>query len=36
MHACRKRLLLRLPRHPTVAGWFWFSYLLALVWLIFR
>ncbi len=34
MHTCRQRLLVSLPKHPTVAGWFWFAYFLALGWLI--
>jgi len=24
-------LLLRLPKHPTIAGWFWLCYMIALV-----
>jgi len=36
MSTCRERLLVRLPRHPTVAGWFWIGYFAALGWLIFR
>ena len=35
MQICRQRLLLRLPKHPTIAGYFWFSYFLALGLLVF-
>lgn len=35
MQICRQRLLLRLPKHPTIAGWFWFAYFLALGWMFF-
>jgi hypothetical protein len=31
----RERLLLRLPKHPTIAGWFWIAYFVAIGWLIF-
>jgi hypothetical protein len=35
MHTCRQRLLVRLPEHPTIAGYFWFAYFLALAALVF-
>lgn len=35
MQTCRQRLLVRLPKHPTIAGFFWFSYFLALALLVF-
>jgi hypothetical protein len=35
MNICRQRLLVRLPKHPTIAGWFWIGYFLAIGWLIF-
>jgi hypothetical protein len=35
MQTCRQRLLLRLPKHPTIAGFFWFAYFLAIVLLVF-
>src|SRR5690606_13736136 len=35
MYTCRQRLLVRLPKHPTIAGYFWLAYFLALGALIF-
>lgn len=35
MHTCRQRLLVRLPEHPTIAGYFWLAYFLALAALVF-
>lgn len=35
MHTCRRRLLVRLPKHPTIAGWFWIGYFTAIGWLLF-
>lgn len=35
MQTCRQRSLLRLPKHPTIAGYFWFAYFFALAVLIF-
>ena len=35
MYASRQRLLLRLPKHPTIAGYFWIAYFIALAILIF-
>jgi hypothetical protein len=35
MQSCRRRLLFRLPKHPTVAGYFWIAYFLALGLLLF-
>lgn len=35
MQACRRQLLVRLPKHPTIAGWFWVSYLEGVSWLVF-
>ena len=35
MHTCRQRLLVRLPKHPTIAGFFWFAYFLAIALLVF-
>ena len=35
MQTCRQRLLFRLPKHPTIAGFFWFAYFLALSLLVF-
>lgn len=34
MQTCRQRLL-RLPKHPTIAGYFWFAYFLIIGLLIF-
>jgi hypothetical protein len=34
-HQFHQRPLLRLPKQPTIAGWFWFAYFVALAWLIF-
>lgn len=31
----RQRVLMRLPKHPTLAGWFWIGYFAAISWLIF-
>lgn len=30
----RRRLPVRLPKHPTIAGWFWIAYFTAIGWLI--
>jgi hypothetical protein len=35
MQTCTQRLLVRLPKHPTAAGYFWFAYFLALATLVF-
>ncbi len=35
MQAYRQRLLLRLPKHPTIAGYFWIAYFIVLGLLIF-
>ena len=35
MQTSRRRLLARLPEHPTIAGYFWFAYFLALGVLLF-
>jgi hypothetical protein len=35
MNTCRQRLLFRLPKHPTIAGYFWIAYFTALALLIF-
>jgi len=34
-HTYRQRNLFNLPKHPTIAGWFWLSYFVILGWLIF-
>jgi len=34
MQACRQRLLLRLPKNPTIAGFFWIAYFVALALLV--
>ncbi len=31
MPTYRQRLLVRLPKHPTIAGYFWIAYFAALV-----
>jgi hypothetical protein len=35
MNTCRQRLLFRLPKHPTIAGYFWIAYFIAVALLIF-
>jgi hypothetical protein len=35
MQTCRQRLLFRLPKHPTIAGYFWIAYFTAIAALIF-
>ena len=38
MQVAHHNLLLRLPKHPTIAGWFWLCYFVGLVslgWAIF-
>jgi hypothetical protein len=33
-HFGRQRLLLRLPEHPTIAGYFWVAYFTVLAYLL--
>ena len=35
MHTYRQRLLLRLPKHPTIAGYFWVAYFVVVGLLVF-
>lgn len=35
INLCRQRPLAWLPKHPTIAGWFWIAYFVAIGWLIF-
>jgi len=34
MQTYRQRLLIRLPKHPTIAGYFWIAYFFVLAMLL--
>jgi len=34
MQTYRRQLLLRLPKHPTIAGYFWIAYFFVLAMLV--
>jgi len=35
LHSYRQRLLIRMPKHPTIAGYFWIAYFFAVGMLLF-